>query len=574
MNSSNKDKAVFRYLLTKAIEGQITPSEIEKLNILWDTYPDLEEYYFDNVLLQYLLSESKIPVSSNQNTDLVLSTELWQQMLEHEETAPEIEIPKEKPQQELIRKAVPVPQKKFKMSKFNKFTLAACAAMILFFVYLRFAPQKTYSVEVATLVDQMNVKWADSAVALKNGERLWTNQGPLSFKNGVLEILYDDGVSVVIEGPASFEIDQSRILLDYGRLYSRVSEAGLGFTIKTPTSQFVDMGTEFGVQAYVNGSSELHVIKGKVQLFAGAGRPGKFGKMAVQGHAVRYDAYKDQVDDIPIKNNSFIRAIDSKKRMVWRGQREIDLADIVGAGDGFGSGYIESGIDTLNGIWLREFKNRAEGYGGGDTGYRTMDSTAFIDGVFVPDGEYAPVQVSSLGDQFSECPDTAGGYWIGIQNGAMFQHAGEVKKHHLTLSGKSYLAEGESSIGMHANQGITFDLNAIRSSLPELQISQFTALCGLSDSIFDSTNFEAGWTGFTPDRKDLPVSDFWVLIDGQIKYSLRAQRPIDDPGVIKIQISERDRFLTLITTDSDLGGIGQKMCLFANPKLHLENREE
>ena len=59
----------------------------------------------------------------------------------------------------------------------------------------------------------------------------------------------------------------------------------------------------------------------------------------------------------------------------------------------------------------------------------------------------------------------------------------------------------ESSLLMHANAGITFDLNGIRRSLPGLEIAGFKADCGLARFVVEE-NFIEG-------------CEFWVLVDGQ-----------------------------------------------------------
>lgn len=508
-----------------------------------------------------LLEESAL---DKQNFDYAY----WTTIGEHEKMAPA--IPKEESRPELIQKVVYPPQVKRKMAKIQKLTFAACAAVIMFFVYLHFAPLPSSSIEVATLVDQMDVQWGQSWMALDTGSRLWTNQGRLSLQKGIINILYDDGVSVLVEGPASFEIDQSRLWLDYGRLYSRVSGTGLGFTVKTPTSQFIDMGTEFGVQADVNGSSELHVMKGNVQLFAGTGNAGKFGKMTTQGHAVRYDSYHGHIQDIPIKTDAFIRTIDSKKQVVWRGQEYIDLADIVGGGNGFGTGKYGYIVDQLSGNIIPKPTIYPNNQIRKKSDYTVCNSSPFIDGVFVPDGENGPVQISTRGDLFPDCPDTSGECWIGIQNGTTHQIIGEIKEHFLSLNGVEYGTPQKAGVFLHANQGITFDLEQIRQSVPFANIDRFTSLCGLSDTIYEPSIFENGKAPYSREASYSPPGHFWVLVDGELRFSTIVQSPLDNAVSIDVPISAQDRFLTIAATDinKDYAFV---WTLFAEPKLHLSN---
>ncbi|MEN8128220.1 MAG: FecR domain-containing protein, partial [Planctomycetota bacterium] len=344
--------------------------------------------------------------------------ELWSALADAEKIAPAVEIPKEQPQRELIQKVVYPPREKRKISKFNLFTLITSAAAILFVVlFLKFAPAKQYSVEVATLADQMNVQWGQSHPALASGSRLWTNESPYVLEKGIVKILYDEGVEVLIESPAKFEIERSGVYLEYGRLFSRVSESGLGFSVETQNSRFVDLGTEFGVKAEIDGSSELHVIKGKVQLFAGSKNNDKISQVLQEDVAVRFDAKSGQLKSVPIQKVAFVRDVSSQDGSVWRGQMEIDLADIVGGGNGFGTGRwgvsvnpdtgkMQDGFVCRNGVPVR-----------GSGNYVAMETPEGVDGVFVPDGGQGTVVVSSAGHVFQECPDTSGKFCWDIYNG-------------------------------------------------------------------------------------------------------------------------------------------------------------
>jgi len=124
-----------------------------------------------------------------------------------------------------------------------------------------------------------------------------------------------------VEGPAVFDMERSGVFLEYGRLYSVVSETGTGFTVETPTSQFVDLGTEFGVQADINGSSELHVTKGRVQFFAGSKSKSRTSRMITENLAVRFNALSGLIKDVPIRKTAFVRKIDSASHSVWKGQQ-------------------------------------------------------------------------------------------------------------------------------------------------------------------------------------------------------------------------------------------------------------
>jgi len=114
---------------------------------------------------------------------------------------------------------------------------------------------------------------------------------------------------------------------------------------------------------------------------------------------------------------------------------------------------------------------------------------------------------------------------------------------------------------MHANLGITFDLDKIRSKFPDLRIKLFKAKCGITDAVIRPCN-----------------ADIYVLIDGKIKYQ---NKNIHDNGIlfdIDFDISDQDHFLTLVATDGndpETGvwpsyAIDQDWCSFIGPILEFE----
>jgi hypothetical protein len=68
----------------------------------------------------------------------------------------------------------------------------------------------------------------------------------------------------------------------------RAPEEAVGFTVRTPASDVVDMGTEFAVEVDRGGATELHVLDGAVEYRKPAEPPGS-GKLLRGGQAVRFD---------------------------------------------------------------------------------------------------------------------------------------------------------------------------------------------------------------------------------------------------------------------------------------------
>ena len=110
----------------------------------------------------------------------------------------------------------------------------------------------------------------------------------LVLASGVIEIKYNTGARVVIEGPAEFYVgtkaagkkaqrhrgtnaqrkeEANSGYLKYGNLVARVEgDDAQGFTIDTPMGEIEDLGTEFGVRVTPGGRTQLHVFEGKVRM--------------------------------------------------------------------------------------------------------------------------------------------------------------------------------------------------------------------------------------------------------------------------------------------------------------------
>jgi len=217
-----------------------------------------------------------------------------------------------------------------------------------------------------------------------------------------------------------------------------------------------------------------------------------------------------------------------------------DLADIVGGGNGFGSGTYRNGIDT------RSAKVQTRNFGklGNVTPNKYSTSPFdFIDGVFVPDGKEgsAKIPISSTGITISGMPTTSGQAWDMIRNGPVAsQHSNE-------LDGTDFTKQGHSLLGLHANAGITFDLNAIRSASNWNEMRLLTKL---------------GYFG----ADDGSYADAWIFVDAEKVIEQRGLKRSMGLQPIELKIPATARFLTFISTDGG-NGFGMDQIGFGDPKL-------
>jgi len=93
--------------------------------------------------------------------------------------------------------------------------------------------------------------------------------GTYHLSEGTARLRYDQGVEVIVQAPAIFElVDATKIDLASGQLSVLVSTMeGRGFVVNTDAMRIVDLGTEFGVVAEASGQVSAHVYQGLVEVY-------------------------------------------------------------------------------------------------------------------------------------------------------------------------------------------------------------------------------------------------------------------------------------------------------------------
>jgi hypothetical protein len=226
----------------------------------------------------------------------------------------------------------------------------------------------------------------------------------------------------------------------------------------------------------------------------------------------------------------------------------VNLADIVGGGNGRGTGALDQGIDLGTGQALRGLAAEIR-----ETRRNVFQPTPHlrgINGVFIPAGAYGPLVISSTGLIFSECPRTLGSYYGGPVNSGKFYDLPSKQFCSPRLNGITYGTTIHPALTLHPNAGITFDLYQIRQDNPDIQIDRFAAVCSIP--------------------KDLPQTQFssadvWVLLDGAVRLHLRYPPDRHVVEQVDVPITARTRFLTLVSTCS--GRADYSWIFFGDPFL-------
>ena len=215
----------------------------------------------------------------------------------------------------------------------------------------------------------------------------------------------------------------------------------------------------------------------------------------------------------------------------------VDLADIVGGGDGSGNGVKGAGIDPRSGVARdRTPLSFLEGI---EANRPVPGPSPLVAAVLVPDGS-GPVRFVVDGDPIDGIPPTARQGWDAIRNGPVNAQAST------TTAGIDYATAGHAILGLHANAAITFDLAAIRAKHPATS-RRFRAVVAYGG------------------RAETAGADFAVYVDGvRMAQGRLAQASPGEP--LDVLLPVEARHLTLVATDGG-DGIGHDQIWFGDPRI-------
>ena len=400
----------------------------------------------------------------------------------------------------------------------------------------------------------------------------------LALRSGLIEITYDTGAKVILQGPVTYEVESAAGgYLSVGKLTAKLEKKGTGigdqrsetanqkseirnqkslspdhcplFSVRTPTATITDLGTEFGVEVSSEGKTTSYVFRGmvRVQAIGHSGKPEGTAQLLGENESAQVDGNQGhgKITVVPAaKSNNpaaFVREILKPTHKV------LDLVDVVAGGNGF-SGRRNAGIDPTTG----RLTNMLDSAVLDDGKYHRVASLPFVDGVFIPDGRTGQAQIDSAGHSFEGFPATAHGTagCIWAAGGVIPYYASGKQMGMIptVLGNTDYSLAGHGVLFLHANKGITFDLEAIRRANPNWRLTRFHAVGG--NAAADS------------------VADLWVFVDGQPRFFRRQISGGYGACPITISLGEEDRFLTLAATDGG-DGVNGDWIIFCDPRLGL-----
>lgn len=114
---------------------------------------------------------------------------------------------------------------------------------------------------VATLSGTQDVEWESGAEPAPKVQ----HDATLKIRTGTVQLNLKQGTALTIEGPAEWTVvDGNRVKLQHGKLLATVPHQATGFTVETPTSEIVDLGTRFFVEVTTTGVTNVNVLQGLV----------------------------------------------------------------------------------------------------------------------------------------------------------------------------------------------------------------------------------------------------------------------------------------------------------------------
>ncbi len=231
----------------------------------------------------------------------------------------------------------------------------------------------------------------------------------------------------------------------------------------------------------------------------------------------------------------------------------LDLADMVGGGDGHGTGRKGAGLVLETG----EAETRRLGLHRNVKPNRLApnrialpdaNASRFVKGVFLPNGGPDGKGRIALAPEvvLKDLPPTSGLAWDAVRNGRLNAQA------HARIDGIDYETEGHSVLGLHANAAVVFDLAAVREAYG-LAAMRLT-----------------GVVGFGAREAAAPTkADFAVYLDAErVVHRLGLGKA--ESLALEVLVPAGARFLTLMATDGG-DGVGTDLLFLGDARLRSES---
>lgn len=434
-------------------------------------------------------------------------------------------------------------------------SLVLTAGVSLYFVHIGGGQVRP----AAELAGVSQVRWTGAAAELERGMELLP--GPLRLAEGTARLRFAGGTRVIMQAPAEIVLEGSeRLLLRRGRLTVFPED---DFGVRTAAASVVDysrsegedfMSTVYGITAGAYGRTEVHVLEGRADLRSGSDLLRfEAHRLLEAGEAAVADEH-GRITQASFRGALYPMTLPAEESFGVPGRR-VDVAGLATGGSGFGQRRSNAAINPLSGesvtlentweVWIGQ-QGPVEG-----EMFHPVQTTAFVDGVFVVGRGAGPLTVSSTGVQMNR-PVSDGSYGMMI----VTDHSWTQKP--WKLGEGVYGTERRPGILVHANAGITFDLAALRESLTDVEPAGFHAMCGIPE-------IEPA----ASDGKQVDA-ELRVLVDGREVFRQMIRHRQAGAYEANVKLTPEDRFLTLMCTSGTDGSNVGDWGVFGEPAIELE----
>lgn len=408
--------------------------------------------------------------------------------------------------------------------------------VVLLFVVMSRPSAENLPPMVATILRQTSgTQWGGDLIA-PTGAKVFLGQR-LRMQTGTVELQMVSGVRVLLEGNTSiFLTGPNAIYLERGSLVAQVMPDAIGFTVRAPDADFVDLGTEFGVVVDPGKMSKTKVLAGKINVET-ENKEGKKTQKQLYANEAAQIAQNGEVEPIDPNSLAFTSVYPDDRVCLFN---LICRTNNSYYPDGLWIDPVDGGLKMpTDEKWiLGESVERTSNHA-----YWVTPSLPVVDGVFTP----IPGKQTLV--------NSKGGRFGGIGNGTnlSFCHVcvGETKAlaswnivdDHIrgVLAEIDKIGSGLSNdhhpfIYLHSNLGITFDLDAVRQQKGRKVVQFLTSAKKLEDVLSEAEGKPS-------------VVDVLVLADEKLIYEKRGVTCQDGVFPIRIDVPENTRFLSIISAD-------------------------
>jgi hypothetical protein len=416
-------------------------------------------------------------------------------------------------------------------------------------------PAAIFAARVVSMSDQ--TAWerdaapGDFLMRLSVGEQLKLNRG-------LVKLEFASKACVVLSGPAELKIlGPGEVLLSHGKLTGRSEEGD--FVVQTPNAYVVDVGTAFGVAVDDDAATDVVVFDGEVHVQRSLASTDKL--KLTRGMAARADETglnaSRNVGSAPEFDREF-----NGQRPANLGPNELSLVDII-CGSTPNEYRFAGSIDPELGTWSTLPWSESKGVHGksGTDKVVPVDWNPWVHGIFIPAPNHDRLTIDLAGHSVPS-PPLVGGAWGPIWARRRIERHLDPLLSQTDRDVEGFWGAGTTTalldrsrwvrdgvVGMHANVGVTLDLEAIRHGYG-VSLKSLRGMVAHLEQSYVSQPFQPQ-----------ALSTFQIFVDGELRYERNSFCRQDGDAMFGTELNDHDQLLSLIVTDGNDGPVYDRVIL-------------